>query len=176
MGIARRLRDYHAAHAAELAADLTRRRYEFACIDALACGMPMPKPQHLCPACFAVQDGHGGYVETVMELDADRRLVCPRCDRDRVATPSPYDLWKQAGGETDAFDKAEYRRLLVEHGHLVPLAPGEMAPPLPCGWPTYRFADDRQWLETAHLTAEERIDALGPKPWRMPSFEEDEDL
>jgi hypothetical protein len=85
---------------------------------------------------------------------------------------SPYDLWRQAGGETDAFDKAEYRRLLIEHGILVPLAPGEKAEPLPCGWPHNRYPARRQWLETAHLTAEEHRAALGPHPWKVPTFEE----
>lgn len=93
-----------------------------------------------------------------------------------MSTPSAHDLWKQAGGETDAYDKAEYRRLLFEHGHLQPLAPGEKAEPLPCGWPHVRFPDNLQYLETAHLTSEERIEALGPKPWRVPSFEEGEDV
>lgn len=86
--------------------------------------------------------------------------------------PGPYELWRQAGGETDAFSREEYRRLLVEHGYLVPLAPGEKATPLPCGWPANRYPDDLQWLETPHLTSEERVDALGPKPWRPPSFED----
>lgn len=90
-------------------------------------------------------------------------------------TPSPYELWKLAGGETDAYDKAEYRRLLTEHGHLVSLAPGEKAQPLPCGWPANRYPEDQQWLETAHLTSEERVEAFGPKPWRVPSFEDWED-
>jgi len=91
-------------------------------------------------------------------------------------TPSAYDLWKQAGGETDDYSKAEYRRLLAEHGLIRPLAPGERAEPLPCGWPNVRYPEDRQWLETAHLTAEERVEALGPKPWRVPSFEDGEDF
>lgn len=86
--------------------------------------------------------------------------------------PSPYGLWKQAGGQTDAFDKARYRSLLIEHGHLVPLAPGEKAPPLPCGWPDNRYPEDDRWLETAHLTAEERREVLGPHPWRVPTFED----
>lgn len=55
--------------------------------------------------------------------------------------PSPHELWKQAGGETDAFDRGRYRELLLEHGHLVPLAPGEKAAPLPCGWPRVRAQD-----------------------------------
>lgn len=92
-----------------------------------------------------------------------------------MTAPSPYELWKQAGGQTDAFDKAKYRHLLIAHGLLVPLAPGEKAQPLPCGWLANRYPENRQWLETAHLTAEERVEALGPKPWRVPSFEEDED-
>lgn len=38
--------------------------------------------------------------------------------------PSPFELWQQAGGDAE-----EYRRLLREHGHLVPGKPE----PLPCG-------------------------------------------
>jgi hypothetical protein len=86
--------------------------------------------------------------------------------------PTPAELWKQAGGETDAFDRDRYRALLIEHGHLVPLAPGKKAQPLPCGWPGKRYTDDEQWLETAHMTSEERREALGPKPWQVPTFEE----
>lgn len=78
--------------------------------------------------------------------------------------PTPHELWRQAGGETDAFDRDRYRALLIQYGHLVPLAPGEQAQPLPCGWPAKRYPDDEQYLETAHLTAEERRDALGPRP------------
>lgn len=77
---------------------------------------------------------------------------------------SPYELWRQVGGGTDAFDRQRYRELLIGHGHLVPLAPGEKAQPLPCGWPTVRYPDNLRWLETAHLTSVERVDALGPKP------------
>lgn len=48
-------------------------------------------------------------------------------------TPSPYDLWVQAGEDGD-----RYRQLLREHGHL--LSPGdegygEGSRNLPCGWP-----------------------------------------
>lgn len=92
-----------------------------------------------------------------------------------MSEPSAYDLWHQAGGPTDDFNKAEYRRLLVEHGHLDPPEPGEQSKPLPRGWPANRFPEDRQWLETAHLTTEERRAALGPHPWRVPSFEDLED-
>lgn len=49
--------------------------------------------------------------------------------------PSPYELWQQANGDRD-----EYRRLLLEHGHLIPLKPGEKPEPLPCGWPHNRPA------------------------------------
>lgn len=89
--------------------------------------------------------------------------------------PSPYDLWKQAGGEDDSFDKQRYRDLLTEHGHLRPVRAGEIAEPLPCGWPNNRYPDDLQWLETAHLTPYERLQALGPRPWSVPTFEEDND-
>ena len=40
--------------------------------------------------------------------------------------PSPCELWYQAGEDAE-----EYRRLMREHGHLVPGTPQ----PLPCGWP-----------------------------------------
>jgi hypothetical protein len=43
----------------------------------------------------------------------------------RPDVPSPVDLWKQANGDRD-----EYRRLLFDHGMLVP----GKAEPLPCGW------------------------------------------
>jgi hypothetical protein len=46
------------------------------------------------------------------------------------ANPSPYDLWRQTDG-----DRERYRELLIEHGHLIPLQPGEQPEPLPCGWP-----------------------------------------
>lgn len=46
---------------------------------------------------------------------------------------SPFELWHQAGG-----DAVEYRRLMREHGHLVPGAPE----PLPCGWPAARTAPE----------------------------------
>lgn len=55
-----------------------------------------------------------------------------------MSQPSAHELWKQAGGGTDRFDRDEYRRLMVEHGLLIPLAPGEKAEPLPCGWPHRR--------------------------------------
>ncbi len=48
---------------------------------------------------------------------------------------SPYDLWVQAEG-----DSAEYRRLLVEHGHVVAKEPGDDGS-LPCGWKPKRPAD-----------------------------------
>lgn len=74
--------------------------------------------------------------------------------------PSPYELWKQAGGETDAFDRAKYRRLLIEHGHIIPLAPGEKAEPLPCGWP-----GAPNYLARAHMTPEERQAESGFPRW-----------
>lgn len=85
--------------------------------------------------------------------------------------PSPYELWKQAGGEDDSFDKQRYRELLIEHGHLVPLTPGEKLRPLPCGWPNDRYPRMWQWLETAHLTNEERVAAFASES-RIPSYEE----
>lgn len=60
--------------------------------------------------------------------------------------PSAHGLWKQAGGGTPDYDQAEYRRLAIEHGLIVPLKPGEKAEPLPCGWPTRRVADDDEGL------------------------------
>lgn len=63
------------------------------------------------------------------------------------ARPSPFELWRQAGG-----DRARYRKLLVEHGHLVPLEPGEKPEPLPCGWPATSAREhvaswtDDEWL------------------------------
>lgn len=55
---------------------------------------------------------------------------------------SAFDLWQQAGGGTTSFDRAEYRRLLLEHGLVRELEPGETAEPLPCGWPTRRAEQD----------------------------------
>ncbi len=55
-----------------------------------------------------------------------------------MSTPSAYDLWKLAGGGTDGYDPAEYRRLMVEYGLLITLKPEETAEPLPCGWPHHR--------------------------------------
>lgn len=52
--------------------------------------------------------------------------------------PSPGQLWAEAGG-----DGIRYRALLREHGHLVPLKPGEKAEPLPCGWPGNRRTAER---------------------------------
>src|SRR5579872_1838085 len=51
---------------------------------------------------------------------------------------SPDELWRQAGGGTDSYDRDRYLDLLREHGHL--LSPGDegydhAAPDLPCGWP-----------------------------------------
>jgi hypothetical protein len=52
--------------------------------------------------------------------------------------PSLYELWKQAGGGTDAYSAGRYRELMSEHGVL--LMPGDdgydqAARTLPCGWP-----------------------------------------
>lgn len=66
--------------------------------------------------------------------------------------PSAHDLWKQAGGGTPNYDRAEYHRLAVEHGLLIPLAPGEKAEPLPCEWPQRRVTDVEQ--ERERLVAE----------------------
>lgn len=49
---------------------------------------------------------------------------------DRSDRPSPAKLWQQAGGETPAYDAGTYRKLLRDHGHLVPGKPEA----LPCGW------------------------------------------
>lgn len=53
-----------------------------------------------------------------------------------MTSPSPYELWEQSG-----HDGEKYRALMREHGLLIPLAPGEKAEPLPCGWPARRVAD-----------------------------------
>jgi hypothetical protein len=45
---------------------------------------------------------------------------------ERPGARRPFELWQQAGGDAE-----EYRRLMREHGHLVPGEPE----PLPCGWP-----------------------------------------
>lgn len=55
-----------------------------------------------------------------------------------TTAPTPYALWKQAGGGTKKYDPGRYRELLIEHGLL--LRPGdegyeESSPNLPCGWP-----------------------------------------
>jgi hypothetical protein len=50
--------------------------------------------------------------------------------------PTLHELYKQASGDRD-----EYRRLMVEHGYLIPLNPGEVAEPLPCGWPGKQRVD-----------------------------------
>jgi hypothetical protein len=52
-----------------------------------------------------------------------------------AAHPSPLELWEQAGEDAE-----EYRRLMREHGHLVPGTPQ----PLPCGWPRNLGAERRQ--------------------------------
>jgi hypothetical protein len=51
-----------------------------------------------------------------------------RADRWRctVGKQSPAELWQQASGNPE-----EYRRLMRDHGHLVPGVPES----LPCGWP-----------------------------------------
>lgn len=57
---------------------------------------------------------------------------------DHRTTPGAYELWKQAGGGTEHYDRERYLALMLEHGHLIPLAPGEKREPLPCGWPDHR--------------------------------------
>lgn len=42
--------------------------------------------------------------------------------------PTPGALWERANGDRD-----EYRRLLLEHGHLIPRQEGDDGS-LPCGW------------------------------------------
>jgi hypothetical protein len=51
--------------------------------------------------------------------------------------PSPYELWVEAKE-----DPARYRQLMLDHGLLIPLKPGEKAEPLPCGWPHDRKLDE----------------------------------
>lgn len=58
-----------------------------------------------------------------------------------MTTSDPYTLWKQAGGGTPSYERAEYLRLMTEAGLLIPLVPGEKAEPLPCGWPLRRVTD-----------------------------------
>jgi hypothetical protein len=60
---------------------------------------------------------------------------------DAAKRPSLYDLWVQAGGGTEDYDRDRYLALLREHGHL--LGPGDegyeqASPNLPCGWPGNR--------------------------------------
>ena len=56
----------------------------------------------------------------------DERRAGGMGDREQARPLAPHELWRQAGG-----DPQEYRRLMREHGHLVPGTPQ----PLPCGWP-----------------------------------------
>lgn len=51
-----------------------------------------------------------------------------------MSKPTLYECWVKAGGNTADFDRDRYRELLIEHGHLVPAAPGQDKN-LPCGWP-----------------------------------------
>jgi hypothetical protein len=64
--------------------------------------------------------------------------------------PPPFELWRQAGGGTPDYSRQEYRRLMVQHGHLIPGTPV----PLACGWPdgqdparrlTMVVTGDRDW-------------------------------
>jgi len=55
--------------------------------------------------------------------------------------PSAYDLWVRAGGGTDAYDRAEYLRLMREAELIRDLQPGETREPLPCGWPDRRVSE-----------------------------------
>lgn len=74
--------------------------------------------------------------------------------------PHPAALWRQATDEIDAACRAggdpmadpgpRYRELMREHGHLVPLEPGENRN-LPCGWPGERAED----LDGVRLAAAE---------------------
>ncbi len=58
--------------------------------------------------------------------------------RAETPEPSPLDLWRQAGGGTEHYDRQRYLDLMREHGMI--LAPGdegcgEASADLPCGWP-----------------------------------------
>ncbi len=80
-----------------------------------------------CPTDVPLSDKGRAALEAVVravrkDMAASAEIVVP--DR-----PSPFELWQQAKG-----DRAEYRRLLWEHGHLVKREPGD-DPNLPCGWP-----------------------------------------
>lgn len=59
--------------------------------------------------------------------------------------PSPSELWQAAGG-----DGERYRALMLEHGYLIPLKPGEKREPLPCGWPGPVNLDDTAEGGTEH--------------------------
>jgi hypothetical protein len=55
-----------------------------------------------------------------------------------MTTPSPMELWQQAGGGTPAYDRQRYLDLMRQYGHL--LSPGDdgyedASASLPCGWP-----------------------------------------
>ena len=74
--------------------------------------------------------------------DAGRAgMALVRAERERVMTspaPSPMELWHQAGGGTDSYDRERYLELMRQHGHL--LKPGDegyedASPNLSCGWP-----------------------------------------
>lgn len=82
-------------------------------------------------------------------------------DEDR---PSPFELWQQAGG-----DGEEYRRLLREHGHLIPREPGDDSPLLPCGWEsgskaTGGFVDPKRVYIVGETGPEQDIPALPVLP------------
>lgn len=55
-----------------------------------------------------------------------------------MTSPSPAQLWREAGGGTDHYDPERYKELMRKFGHL--LRPGDdgyedATSALPCGWP-----------------------------------------
>ncbi|MET7395600.1 hypothetical protein ABZS66_19130 [Dactylosporangium sp. NPDC005572] len=84
------------------------------------------------------------YLEVVGPWETDQ----PTPERPTVAEISAYELWRQAGGGTDAYDQAAYRQLMLDHGLLIALEPGETAEPLPCGWPHRRVAEGSDHRDT----------------------------
>jgi hypothetical protein len=72
--------------------------------------------------------------------------------------PPPFELWQQAGE-----DPQEYRRLMRQHGHLVPGKPE----PLPCGWPRPRCIHDLSPASCAVCNgADKRLRAERPERGR----------
>lgn len=90
-----------------------------------------------------------------------------------MTSPTPGELWQQAGGGTPNYSRDRYRELLREHGLLVPLASGEKPQPLPCGWPGRPTTqDDADLSDDARRT----VQADCEDPWHyQPSTAEPTD-